>query len=43
MNPWAETKDTVLHEIAHALAGVGHGKKFVNPLEQNQNAVFLLK
>lgn len=25
MNPWEQTKDTVLHEIAHALAGVGHG------------------
>lgn len=25
LNDWTETKDTVLHEIAHALAGSGHG------------------
>lgn len=25
LNPWEEVKDTVLHEIAHGLAGNGHG------------------
>lgn len=25
INPWEETKDTVLHEIAHAIVGAGHG------------------
>jgi predicted SprT family Zn-dependent metalloprotease len=24
-NPWAEVRDTILHEIAHALVGHGHG------------------
>lgn len=25
MNPWEETKDTVLHEVAHAIVGCRHG------------------